>query len=416
MFSTGKITMNNNDKIESGMLGNILIVDDEIMSLNMLSQFLKKNGLSVSTARSGDEILQLLEHVSPDLILLDVMMPNMSGFEVCQRLKASETTRDIPIIFITARAQAVDKVKGFKLGAADYITKPFQFDVLLARVKTHLSIRTLQLELIQQNQLLKNEMSRGQKLESARKSTHQLLKHTIMSQENGTELEKSQKALEVFVYAITNEFKKPLNMIVVLNAQLQKARSNKQLNDQFTNIFQQIGKMGQSTANIVDALILLAGLFREEPVKLALVDMFDIVTKVVDERLGYLIKQHQAKIKLAEIWPTVPGYEPWLVEIWLNFISNGLKYGGKSPHLELGAMPENRDRIRFWVRDNGQGLTKAEIAELFTPRDRNEVRAKGDGMGLSIVRQLVENMGGQVGVESTKGQGSFFYFTLPGYK
>ncbi len=398
-------------------LGTLLIVEDEIIGLEILSQFLRKKGLSVSIARSGKESLQLIERAHPDLILLDVMMPGMSGFDVCQRLKASESTQDIPIIFMTARTQTVDKVKGFKLGAADYITKPFQYDELLARVKAHLSIRKLQLELIQQNQLLKTEISRSQKLETARQTTHQLLKHALTSQENGTEFE-CQKKLDTFVHTVTNELKKPLNTIVALNTRLQKECSSNRLrlDAQSTKTFQQLGETGQLAANIVDALVLLAGLFREEQVELELFDMSDIITKVVEERLAYMIKQYQAKIKLASVWPTIPGYGPWLNEIWMNYISNGLKHGGKPPHLELGATPENRDMIRFWVRDNGIGLTEADIAKLFTPTDQRSIHAKGDGLGLSIVRQLVEKQGGQVGVESTKGQGSLFYFTLPAYR
>lgn len=376
-------------------LGTLLIVEDEIIGLEILSQFLRKKGLSVSIARSGKESLQLIERAHPDLILLDVMMPGMSGFDVCQRLKASESTQDIPIIFMTARTQTVDKVKGFKLGAADYITKPFQYDELLARVKAHLSIRKLQLELIQQNQLLKTEISRSQKLETARQTTHQLLKHALTSQENGTEFE-CQKKLDTFVHTVTNELKKPLNTIVALNTRLQKECSSNRLrlDAQSTKTFQQLGETGQ----------------------LELFDMSDIITKVVEERLAYMIKQYQAKIKLASVWPTIPGYGPWLNEIWMNYISNGLKHGGKPPHLELGATPENRDMIRFWVRDNGIGLTEADIAKLFTPTDQRSIHAKGDGLGLSIVRQLVEKQGGQVGVESTKGQGSLFYFTLPAYR
>jgi len=404
----------------------ILIVEDEKLTLEVLSQFLKKQGFKVLLAQNGSEGIQVAKHAHPDLILLDVMMPvGMSGFEVCQRLKTEKTTHDIPIIFMTSLTDTVDKVKGFESGAADYITKPFQYEELLARVNAHLSIRKLQLELKAQNQLLKDEMSRSQKLEDARQKTHQLLEQTLKSQVPGTEEEKHKKTelekhnteRDAFAQTLAHDLKPPLNTLATLSTWLKKnCSSNRRLDAQTKQTVNKVAEAGQLAINIVDASLLSFSIERQEPVELELVEMSDIVAKVVEERLAHKIEQYQAKIKLAEIWPTVPGYTPWLYEIWMNYISNALKYGGKPPHLELGAVPNNRDMIRFWVRDNGQGLTKAESAKLFTPSNVCPVGAKGEGLGLSIVQQLVEKQGGQVGVESTKGQGSLFYFTLPAYR
>jgi DNA-binding response OmpR family regulator len=411
-----------NDKT---LLNTILIVEDETFILKMLSPFFKKQGgFNVLIATNGDEGIQLAKRARPDLILLDVMMPpGISGFEVCQQLKSEKSTHDIPIIFMTSLTETDDKVKAFKSGAADYITKPFQHEELLARVNTHLSIRKLQRQL---KQLLNNEKSRSQKLEVARQKTHLLLEHTIKSQGNTTELEKYRTAfqnsnakLDAFVHAVTNDLKNPLNTVIALSTWLDKNCSPSKpllLQADALKTVQMLKETGQQAGNIVATLFLLAELFQEKPVELELLDMYDIVAKVVEERLAYMIKHYQAQIKLADIWPTVPGYQLWLEEIWVNYISNGLKYGGKPPHLELGATPENRDMVRFWVRDNGIGLLEADKLKLFTPSDLNEVRTNGEGLGLSMVRQLVEKMGGQVGVESTKGQGSLFYFTLPAYK
>jgi two-component system sensor histidine kinase/response regulator len=401
----------------------ILIVDDVKITLEVLSQFFGEKGFNVLVAENGEETLKITQNVHPDLILLDIMMPEgISGFEVCQRLKSQKTTQDIPIIFMTALTDTVDKIKGFKLGAADYVTKPFQYEELLARINAHLSIRKLQLELQAQNQLLKDEIRRSQKLEAARQQTQRLLKHTLTSQEPATELEKCQTKLEkrnteldAFAHTIAHDLKKPLNTIVRLSTQ-QNGLEKMPPKVLSITTRQQIREAGLKAVNIAESLLLLAGVLREEPVELELLEMSDIVTKVIEERLAYMIKQYQAKIKLAEIWPTVPGYQPWLEEIWINYISNGLKYGGKPPHLELGAAPLHHEKVRFWVRDNGQGLTKIKPDELFAPSNLHPLRAKGDGLGLPVVQQLVEKMGGEVGVESTKGRGCLFYFTLPAYK
>jgi len=402
----------------------ILIIDDVKITLEVLSQFFREKGFNVLVAENGEEGVQVTEQAHPDLILLDIMMPDgISGFEVCQRLKSVETTRDIPIIFMTALTETVDKLKGFELGAADYVTKPFQYEELLARVFAHLSIRKLQQELTQQNQLLKDEIRRSQKLEAARQQTQRLLKHTLTSQEPATELEKCQTKLEkrnteldAFAHTVAHDLKNPLNTIVRLST-LRNGLEKMPPKVLSITTQQQIGEAGLKAVNLVEGLLLLAGVLKEEPVELELLEMSDIVTKVIEERLGYMIKQYQAQIKLAKIWPTVPGYQPWLEEIWINYISNGLKYGGKPPHLELGATPLHHEKVRFWIRDNGQGLTKIKPDELFAPsRLQQPLRAKEDGLGLPMVQQLVEKMGGQVGVESTKRRGSLFYFTLPAYK
>jgi signal transduction histidine kinase len=115
-----------------------------------------------------------------------------------------------------------------------------------------------------------------------------------------------------------------------------------------------------------------------------------------------------------ELWPVAEGYTPWVEEVWINYLSNGLKYGGHPPRLEVGATPQDDGMIRFWVKDNGPGLDAEEQARLFAEFTRlGKVRAQGHGLGLSIVRRIMEKLGGQAGVESEVGQGSLFYFTLP---
>jgi signal transduction histidine kinase len=143
------------------------------------------------------------------------------------------------------------------------------------------------------------------------------------------------------------------------------------------------------------------------------------MANIVDEarlRLSDLIEERQAEIVLPEAsaWPVALGHAEWIVEVWVNYFSNAIKYGGQPPCMKLGAEAQPDGMVRFWARDNGHGLSPEEQARLFTPFTRlNQVRAKGHGLGLSIVRRIVEKLGGQVGVESRIGQGSSFFFTLP---
>ena len=127
------------------------------------------------------------------------------------------------------------------------------------------------------------------------------------------------------------------------------------------------------------------------------------------------IAERQAEIIIPDEWPRALGYEPWVEEVWANYISNALKYGGHPLRVELGADVEPDGMVRFWVRDNGDGIAEEERARLFTPftrLDKNSDR-KGHGLGLSIVKRIVEKLGGRVVVESEAGQGSTFSFTLP---
>jgi signal transduction histidine kinase len=132
------------------------------------------------------------------------------------------------------------------------------------------------------------------------------------------------------------------------------------------------------------------------------------------QRLHNLIAEYQAEIIVAKEWPTAIGHAPWVAEIWVNYLSNAIKYGGRPPRAELGADQSPDGGVRFWVRDNGKGLTAEEQQRLFTPFTQlHHSQAVGHGLGLSIVQRIAAKLGGAVGVESAPGKGSLFWFTLP---
>ncbi|MDM8561666.1 response regulator [Candidatus Parabeggiatoa sp. HSG14] len=366
----------------------LLVIDDNIGNVKVLLKLLDDAGFKVLVAKDGLGGFKKIEYTSPDLILLDVIMPGMNGFEVCQQLKSQEKTRDIPVIFMTALVDTADKIKGFKLGAADYITKPFQHEEVLARINTHLSIRKLQQKLQTRNRQLQTQTR---------------------------ELEQRNMELDAFAHTVAHDLKNPLSAVVGLSCVLKNNCSpNTPPDTKSIKRLQLVEQAGQQAMNTVESLLLLAGVSRQAPAALCLLDMSSIITKVIEQSLAYMIEQYQGKIELAHIWPKIKGYEPWIEEMWINYVTNGLKYGGKPPHLKLGTDIQNDNMIRFWVRDNGHGLTTKEQALLFTPFSRlHQIRAEGHGLGLSIVHQIAEKLGGKVGVESTVGQGSLFYFTLP---
>jgi len=165
--------------------------------------------------------------------------------------------------------------------------------------------------------------------------------------------------------------------------------------------------------NIVDELLLLAGVRQEQDVAILPLPMAAIIAEVQD-RLQYLIRDMDATLILPETWPVALGHAPWVEEVWANYISNAIKYGGQPPVVTLGGEESPAGYARFWVEDNGPGIPAEQIAGLFKPFGRpQDVRAQGYGLGLSIVRRIVTRLGGEVGAEVAPGGGARFSFTLP---
>lgn len=361
--------------------GTLLIVDDVPANLSVLSEFLSETGFKVLVTQDGNRAIKKAEHVHPDLILLDVMMPSMDGFQVCRILKSKDSTKDIPVIFMTALADTIDKIKGFSLGAADYITKPIQHEEVLARINTHLNLRRLQQE----------------------------------AQSHTVELERRNQELEAFSRTVAHDLKNPLNLVInYTESVLEDYPSGTPMGTDAVQQLQTVLQVGRKMVTIIDALLLLAGVSKQREVKSQPLEMSGILSQMIQQRLEHLIKEYHGQVKLPDSWPIAYGYAPWVEEIWANYLSNALKYGGQPPCVELGASLETSGMVRFWVRDNGHGLSPEAQKQLFTPFTRlHQERAEGHGLGLSIVQQVVEKLGGQVGVESVLGQGSTFYFTLP---
>jgi len=225
------------------------------------------------------------------------------------------------------------------------------------------------------------------------------------------ELEARNEELDAFAHTVAHDLKNPLQHLVGY-ADL--------LADDYEGLPPEIRQEALRTIvatadrmhSIIGELLLLAEVRRGE-VTMEPLDMGPIVASA-QACLGYLINRRSAEISEPDTWPTVLGHAPWIEEVWANYLSNAIKYGGHPPRIEIGAEPGCNGNVRFWVRDNGQGLTQQEQASLFTPFTRlHQVKAEGHGLGLSIVRRIMDKLGGQVGVESEVGVGTAFFFTLP---
>ncbi len=374
----------------------ILVVDDSPANLELLLVVLNNSGFNVLLAKNGEKALEQLESIRPDIILLDVMMPGMNGFEICRLLKTSDETKNIPVIIMSALSDIKDKVEGFNAGAVDYITKPIQHQEVVARVTTHLTIQSLQKGLREQNVRLQQEIAERRQIEEKQ--------------------ERLIAELDAFAHTVAHDLKNPLSAILRLSTSLEDYHTRIP-SEKLGDYLHSLTRAGQKAANIVKELLLLAGV-RKGDVSLESLEMATII-KEVQQRLSYMIEEYQPEIILPDTWPAVWGYGPWIEEVWINYFSNALKYGGTPARVEFGAtvLEDVKGTIRFWIRDNGDGLSLQDQKKLFAPFTRlAQTRAEGHGLGLSIVRRIIEKLGGQVGVESAgqPGQGTVFYFTLPG--
>ncbi|MBN2006964.1 MAG: PAS domain S-box protein [Anaerolineae bacterium] len=226
--------------------------------------------------------------------------------------------------------------------------------------------------------------------------------------------------LDTFAHTVAHDLKNPIGIIIGF-AELLVNDPEPVSPEETAESLRYILQTGKKLDRIIEELMLLAGVRKLEIAPEPL-DMSSVVREAI-ERLQILIQDRHAQIILRDeaAWPVVFGHAPWIEEVWANYISNAIKYGGRPPQVEVGADPlptpagESQVReCRFWVRDNGPGLTAEAQSNLFTPFTRlDQVRAKGHGLGLSIVRRIVEKLGGRAGMESEVGQGSTFFFTLP---
>ncbi len=343
---------------------NILVIEDDGAIRATLIDILELNGHSVIHAVNGPDGLALAREKRPDVILTDISMPGLDGFGVIRALHEDERTRPIPIIVISASVEPERMRSAMDLGAEDFIVKPFTEDQVLGSIRARLEKKALLDE------------------------------------------------LDAFAHTVAHDLKNP---IAVLSMRTQLLRSLWDSKDDATllNLVVDLEKDAARLNNIVDELLVLAGVGRQtvkpEPIEMA---------AVVQESLGRvenLVQKMKAQVERPGAWPSALGHAPWIAEVWTNYLSNAMKYGGTPPSVRLGAdaVPE-RKCVRFWVQDNGPGLSAEQQAQLFKTFSRvSETRAKGHGLGLSIVRRIAEKLNGRAGVESQPGSGSRFWFELP---
>ena len=378
-------------------LADILIVDDIPANIQLLSQVLIENGYKVRKLISGERALKAVELQAPDLILLDIKMPRMDGYEVCRQLKASEATCAIPVIFISALDDVFDKVKGFEAGGADYIIKPFEPVEVLARVSAQLKMQRLQQQL--------------------RCANVQLATQNVQLSQEIQERQQAEANLKMLLHAVSHDLRSPLSgMSLLLRSRLNDAGSNIAIDRRTMEV------MVQSCSRQLQLIESLTAT-QQFDVKSAFLAMKPLslpalVQNIIIERLP-ILKQHRVKVKQlfpADL-PLVNADAQQLWRVFGNLIDNAVKYNQSGFILTVEAKREG-EMVLCTVADNGAGISPQQCARLFEPYTRGvgvSLR-QGLGLGLYICRQIVEAHGGEIGVDSELGKGARFWLTLPKFE
>jgi len=410
----------------------ILVVDDTSENLKFLVDFLSMNSFKVLVAYNGESGLKKAELALPDLILLDVMMPDMDGFDVCQILKSKSETKNIPIIFMTGLSSTLEKLKGFELGAADYITKPFQIEEVLARVTTHLNIYKLQRQLFQQNQHMLEEISRRTQAELEREKALEALQaektslakrvevRTAELQRANVELTRALRLKDEFLANISHELRTPLTAILGLS-EILKDEIYGPINEKQHTTLNTVEKSGYHLLELIDDLLSYSKI---EAGKLTLTINTVSVKEVCQASLKKIqeaARQKNIRVSMTtrNTVETIPADKHCLEKILVNLLSNAIKFTptGGSVELEVGTNTENGDIVNFSVQDTGIGIAKEDIKYLFEPFVQLDGRLnraqEGTGLGLSLVHRLTEMHEGSISVESEFGNGSRFTLSLP---
>ncbi|MBU0996210.1 MAG: response regulator [Proteobacteria bacterium] len=373
----------------------VLIIDDVQENIQVLGTLLEKHNIEIAATSSGKQGIEIASQIPVDLILLDIMMPDMNGFDVCRRLKTIEKTKNIPVIFITAKSDTEDIVAGFESGGVDHITKPIKEKEVLARVATHLELKRYQDHL---EELVKAK--------------------TIELEKAKFRAEAANEAKTRFLVNVHHELKTPMTGIMGMNAILLETNLDDEQKDYVETMETSANAMLTVINDVLHFTEAMHGQIHLEICKLGVEsivkDIYDILTIRAREKKIELI------YKLDENIPGVLAGDPGrLRQILMNICGNALKFTEKGKvkiSVRLTNETQNNCRLSFEVADTGIGILENQMEKLFKPfsqLDDTLTRQYGGlGLGLINARNLIEMMGGDITVKSVFGEGTTFTFSV----
>jgi two-component system, sensor histidine kinase and response regulator len=417
----------------------ILIVDDTPDNLRLLSALLQNQGYKVRKAISGMRALQVLQMVLPDLILLDIFMPDMDGYEVCRQLKKNPATCEIPVIFLSASNEALDKILAFEVGGVDYVTKPFDTQEVVARLETHLKLRQLQQQLQQQNAQLSQEIRDRVAAETALQTLNQDLEERVQIrtaelQRANTQLRQLERELrkslnkeqelnqqkDEFLKNISHELRTPLNGILgnlrlILDALCDDPEEEREL-------LQEAEVSGLRLLSMVNCILDLANLtMGQMSANLQVVQLQEILDAAIANILPQLEQKKLQLVRHDKNGPLRLRADPrHLSKVFDHLLDNAIKFTPQgsvtiTTRIQSLSNPPQADII---IKDTGIGLDlnlQRQLCQAFVMVDGSSTRnCGGAGLGLAISRQLMELMKGQISLISAgKDRGTCVTLSLP---
>lgn len=374
----------------------IMVVDDNPENLGMLFTYLDHAGFAVLLVQDGQNALRQSQETPPDMILLDILMPGLDGFEVCRRLKQHETTRDIPVIFITALNNTTDKLKGFRIGGVDYITKPFHHEEVMARLTTHLTLRRLQQELEDKN--------------------IQLEEKNILLDDKNLQLQEANASKNQFFSILAHDLRSPLTglsgIISLMNEGIGTFPMTK-----LKELLKKSQYICESLTALLENLLTWARLqcdtleCRPQPVDIKTVAMVTI------ELLAPQAEQKQIALRNGITDSHMVYADVQMVNtVVRNLLSNSIKFTQRGGEVMLAVKPETR-HLTILVSDTGIGIEAQHLPKLFRIDTKftrlGTAQENGTGLGLVLCKEFVERNGGRIWVESQPNKGTTFGFSLP---
>lgn len=359
---------------------NILIADDTVENLRLLSSMLGQCGYEVRSVTNGRQALQAAEREPPDLILLDINMPELDGFEVCTRLKQMESLKDVPVIFLTALTEVTDKVRAFEVGGIDYVTKPFQVEEVTARVKTHLALRRARQDL-------------------------------AASYEQLRALEKLRDDL---VHMVVHDMRSPLMVLMghleLLQADVTKLGAAQSVED-LENAIRGARALNRMANDLLDVSRLEEGKFPLTKGRHELVQMLERVAS----SMGVLDRARSISVTASAAVETDCDGDV-LARVMQNLLSNAIKHTPAGGRIDA-SVTTWEGRVRVEVADEGPGVppeARSAIFEKFgAPKARTQQQYHSAGLGLSFCKLAVEAHGGSIGITPRSPRGSVFWFEIP---